>query len=302
MTSPIARGAERAIGEIITFYSYKGGTGRSMALANVAYILATDTAHRGRRVLMIDWDLEAPGLHRYFFKDFRESFGDPGNSSYAAALKEKSGLMDFLVQTEALYRSRFPSKELPESNAESPEAVAFFQEVLRETKFTELPLRVDGIPNLKVESSYLPDQFLALADAWIQAGRPDRALKVASAFGEFHAAAAAALARAGKPDEALQRMTEIEDAHRSEPLEAIAVAYSNAGDLKRAVETAARQTNDSSKLQTYAGILAAWKARNDKRWADFDTGARFKDAWTELWWRGWGTPPRMPGGTRSSVW
>ena len=49
-------------GEVITFYSYKGGTGRSMLLANVAWQLAS----AGRRVLLIDWDLEAPGLHRYF--------------------------------------------------------------------------------------------------------------------------------------------------------------------------------------------------------------------------------------------
>src|ERR1700733_12787084 len=49
-------------GQIITFYSYKGGTGRTMALANVAWILASN----GKRVLAVDWDLEAPGLHRYF--------------------------------------------------------------------------------------------------------------------------------------------------------------------------------------------------------------------------------------------
>ena len=48
-------------GTIVTFYSYKGGVGRSMALANVAWILAS----AGKKVLMIDWDLEAPGLHRY---------------------------------------------------------------------------------------------------------------------------------------------------------------------------------------------------------------------------------------------
>ncbi len=52
----------RPPGRVITFYSYKGGTGRSMALANVAWILACN----GKRVLAIDWDLEAPGLHRYF--------------------------------------------------------------------------------------------------------------------------------------------------------------------------------------------------------------------------------------------
>src|SRR5262245_25688500 len=50
------------MGEIVTFYSYKGGTGRTMALANVAWILAS----AGHRVLIVDWDLEAPGLHRYF--------------------------------------------------------------------------------------------------------------------------------------------------------------------------------------------------------------------------------------------
>ncbi|MEU9616967.1 FxSxx-COOH system tetratricopeptide repeat protein [Streptomyces sp. NPDC048209] len=49
-------------GEIVTFYSYKGGTGRTMALANVAWILASN----GKSVLVVDWDLEAPGLHRYF--------------------------------------------------------------------------------------------------------------------------------------------------------------------------------------------------------------------------------------------
>lgn len=50
------------MGSIVTFYSYKGGVGRSMALANIAVLLA----QHGRRVLAIDWDLEAPGLERYF--------------------------------------------------------------------------------------------------------------------------------------------------------------------------------------------------------------------------------------------
>ncbi|HEX9940346.1 MAG TPA: tetratricopeptide repeat protein [Longimicrobium sp.] len=55
--------SERPPGKVVTFYSYKGGTGRSMAMANVAWILAS----RGKRVIMLDWDLEAPGLHRYFY-------------------------------------------------------------------------------------------------------------------------------------------------------------------------------------------------------------------------------------------
>src|ERR1700685_1743194 len=54
--------SESSQGQVITFYSYKGGTGRTMALANVAWILASN----GKRVLAIDWDLESPGLHKFF--------------------------------------------------------------------------------------------------------------------------------------------------------------------------------------------------------------------------------------------
>jgi len=53
------------MGEVITFYSYKGGVGRTMALANVAVLLSKWEY----KVLIVDWDLEAPGLE-FFFKDF----------------------------------------------------------------------------------------------------------------------------------------------------------------------------------------------------------------------------------------
>lgn len=69
-------------GRIVTFYSYKGGTGRSMVLANVAWLLAA----AGRRVLAIDWDLEAPGLHRYFHPFLMDP--EVGGSE---------GLIDFVV-------------------------------------------------------------------------------------------------------------------------------------------------------------------------------------------------------------
>ncbi|MGA2659724.1 MAG: tetratricopeptide repeat protein [Verrucomicrobiota bacterium] len=50
---------ETAKATFITFYSFKGGVGRSMALVNTAGILA---GRRGFRVLVLDLDLEAPGL------------------------------------------------------------------------------------------------------------------------------------------------------------------------------------------------------------------------------------------------
>jgi eukaryotic-like serine/threonine-protein kinase len=49
---------------ITTFYSYKGGTGRSMALANVACLLGQEVRD-SKNILVVDWDLEAPGQHYY---------------------------------------------------------------------------------------------------------------------------------------------------------------------------------------------------------------------------------------------
>ncbi|MEM8505824.1 MAG: TIR domain-containing protein [Cyanobacteria bacterium P01_D01_bin.1] len=55
-------------GSVITFYSYKGGVGRTQSVANVAVLLS----RWGYRVLCIDWDLEAPGLSLYFKDYIRE--------------------------------------------------------------------------------------------------------------------------------------------------------------------------------------------------------------------------------------
>ena len=46
---------------VATFYSFKGGVGRTMALVNAAVSLAL----RGRRVLVVDFDIEAPGLDTF---------------------------------------------------------------------------------------------------------------------------------------------------------------------------------------------------------------------------------------------
>jgi len=60
----------------VTFYSYKGGVGRTMALTNVAALMAKE----GRRVLVIDFDLEAPGLDS--FEGLGCSKGHPGVVEY----------------------------------------------------------------------------------------------------------------------------------------------------------------------------------------------------------------------------
>ena len=72
---------QAARGEVVTFYSYKGGTGRTMALVNCAGLVARSLPPGAKPLLLIDFDLEAPGIHQYlaswpqFSVDFRASPG-----------------------------------------------------------------------------------------------------------------------------------------------------------------------------------------------------------------------------------
>lgn len=46
---------------VVTFYSYKGGVGRTLALVNCAFRLA----RQGKKVFILDFDLEAPGVDAF---------------------------------------------------------------------------------------------------------------------------------------------------------------------------------------------------------------------------------------------
>lgn len=63
---------------IITFYSYKGGVGRTIALIQTAYLLAK----KGKKVLLMDLDIEAPS----FYNIFRD------------VIKMEKGLVDYLYE------------------------------------------------------------------------------------------------------------------------------------------------------------------------------------------------------------
>jgi tetratricopeptide (TPR) repeat protein/cellulose biosynthesis protein BcsQ len=93
---------------IITFYSYKGGVGRSMALANIAELLA----QAGNKVLIIDWDLEAPGIERFFYTDVEEILGKPG-------------LIDLLLDYKAQMATEWKNQPKDEMPFSSPKDFAF---------------------------------------------------------------------------------------------------------------------------------------------------------------------------------
>lgn len=57
--------------KIISFYSYKGGVGRTVALIQTAYLLAEN----GKRVLLIDLDIEAPSFYDIFRESIKKDYG-----------------------------------------------------------------------------------------------------------------------------------------------------------------------------------------------------------------------------------
>ena len=67
---------------VITFYSFKGGVGRTLSLANVGVHLAL----QGKSVLLVDFDLEAPGLDS--FPAFNADRKVPGIVEFVTAYME----------------------------------------------------------------------------------------------------------------------------------------------------------------------------------------------------------------------
>ena len=127
---------------IISFYSYKGGVGRSMLLANVAVVLA----QRKRRVVCIDFDLEAGGLHTIFGiepKDIRSTTLDlllaNGAATEALDLSARLAPGSFL-------------RLLP-----TVSEIALVNAVFN--NFQDLPTRLDGIIR-DLDTLYAPDYVL----------------------------------------------------------------------------------------------------------------------------------------------
>jgi len=84
----------------VTFYSFKGGVGRSMALMNVALELVK----KGSRVLVVDFDLEAPGIETFNLP--RPESAVPGVVDFVHSYLETAKAPDV---SEFVFRSNVPS-------------------------------------------------------------------------------------------------------------------------------------------------------------------------------------------------
>ncbi len=73
----------------VSFYSYKGGVGRTLALSNIAKRLV----ELGKSVCMLDFDLEAPGLYYKFKKNINTSDSKIGIVDYIYEFSENNNLI-----------------------------------------------------------------------------------------------------------------------------------------------------------------------------------------------------------------
>src|SRR5260370_20127575 len=97
--------------EVITFCAYTGGGGRSMALANVACLLAP-RCPAGRGVLMVDWSLQSASLHHYFRNKLEKWSGGPPEGENKIA--QQAGLFDLFVELEDLIYKAGPESQSAE--------------------------------------------------------------------------------------------------------------------------------------------------------------------------------------------
>ena len=118
---PKMRRREPRIPRTVVFYSFKGGVGRTTALIQVAAILAM----RGRKVVAVDLDLEAPGL----------------SSALDVSPWPKYGIVDYFYE-----RSYMPEDVEPEIS---------ITEIFGEVRILDAPGRLFLVPAGSLDLDYL---------------------------------------------------------------------------------------------------------------------------------------------------
>lgn len=107
---------------IVVFHGHKGGTGRSAAVANIAPVLSS----AGYRVLVVDFDLEAPGIHRFYGLPDEATRKHGGVidlvEAYSRALSEGTAF-EVALDPAMLLEPRFPKLRTPAGESLRPEQV-----------------------------------------------------------------------------------------------------------------------------------------------------------------------------------
>lgn len=125
-----------------TFYSYKGGTGRSLLLANAARYLAL----LGKHVVVVDFDFEAPGLHYKLIasqpgKRMADAIPERGAVDYLLALTQgdrlPQSLQDYVVHIPVPRNANGSLHLMPAGSAPTGDYWKTMTSLLRQDLFTD---------------------------------------------------------------------------------------------------------------------------------------------------------------------
>ena len=111
--------------QVITFHSYKGGTGKTTLAANLAALLAK----KGNNVCIVDIDVYAPSLHTYFGDSVQNKIKNTLNDYIVGAC----GVDDLLVQVT-------PIPQMADKGPQSGKIVGCFSSSKREDI-----LKIEGV-------------------------------------------------------------------------------------------------------------------------------------------------------------
>lgn len=108
---------ERIKTPVVTFYSFKGGQGRSTALAAYAAYLSR---HKKKKVFIIDFDLEAPGFNNFFLKVPEETIDHIGLIEYLldkeTGLTQPNQLLSYVRQVDSFFSGEGNIYIMPSGN------------------------------------------------------------------------------------------------------------------------------------------------------------------------------------------
>lgn len=144
---------------VVSFYSYKGGMGRTTTLVAYATYLAI---HHSKKVVVVDFDLEAPGLTNFFLK-------------YPAEQNQRNGLVEYMFDKELSLASQKNIKDYvwEADHAFSGEGTIYvmpagnmgLEKVERNSKTTHLDHYVEGVARLDInDKEYASKIFLSLLE------------------------------------------------------------------------------------------------------------------------------------------
>jgi len=147
----------------ITFYSYKGGVGRTTALANIACLLAGDQEYP-QKVLVWDFDLEAPGLHRVFPARERQWYGFVDLVHQYVQYGSMPGIDSFIYSSEVKGVDVLPAGMLNRAYCSKLETIDWPQFFAGDTEEAFFDQLVRSIKDLRRYDYVLIDSRTGLSD------------------------------------------------------------------------------------------------------------------------------------------